>query len=526
MVGVQLSIYTMHSYFATSVRTIWSMVLYKSNMHMLLLDVFFMSYLFELIAIYLTKMKKLSSTIAILAFGLILCAIVLSLGYVHIYTSLTFFILSSVRILNMSRIIKSRMHAAYLAKAVKRTALYLAIMHATLALILLYSTPHVHLLILCLISSILALTVIFSTVYRLKNSMFPAMTIPRSDDQLPTLSILIPARNETTDLGDCLATIIASNYPKLEILVLDDCSSDQTSQLIKSYAHDGVRFIEGSEPKEHWLAKNQAYETLLEASSGEYVLCMGVDLRMGVDDIRNIISYMMEKNFEMVSILPKRGIDVKNAYLIQGMRYAWELALPRIILNRPPVLSSCWFAKRDGLLQIGGFSAVTRQIVPEAYFAKQFNIRGAYKFLTMNDSGLLHFRSMKSVQEQLATSDRTRYPQLHRKPEMALLVILLEMCLVAPYVFTILGLIMGGHMGLIVTGFICSCLVSVSYAAILIRSMGKYAVIGLLLAAYALILDMILIIRSMVKYEFGNVVWKERNICLPIMHVTPRLPEV
>ena len=46
-------------------------------------------------------------------------------------------------------------------------------------------------------------------------------------------------------MTDALHRVIASTYPKLEIIVLDDLSADKTPALIKAFAQDGVRFIEG-----------------------------------------------------------------------------------------------------------------------------------------------------------------------------------------------------------------------------------------------------------------------------------------
>jgi len=70
------------------------------------------------------------------------------------------------------------------------------------------------------------------------------------------------------------------DYPKLEIIVLDDCSQNKhTPEIIRSFAHDGVRFIQGEHPKPTWLAKNQAYDRLAQESSGEFILFCGVDVR-------------------------------------------------------------------------------------------------------------------------------------------------------------------------------------------------------------------------------------------------------
>ena len=51
---------------------------------------------------------------------------------------------------------------------------------------------------------------------------------------------------------------IASDYPKLEIIVLDDCSQDRTAEIIRNFAHDGVRFIQSEDNKDNWLDKNKA----------------------------------------------------------------------------------------------------------------------------------------------------------------------------------------------------------------------------------------------------------------------------
>lgn len=91
-----------------------------------------------------------------------------------------------------------------------------------------------------------------------------------TDRELPSLSVLVPARNETAALDTCLQLLTASEYPKLEILVLDDCSATrQTPAIIKSFARAGVRFVHGEVPDEsRWLAKNYAYEQLVHEACG------------------------------------------------------------------------------------------------------------------------------------------------------------------------------------------------------------------------------------------------------------------
>jgi GT2 family glycosyltransferase len=188
---------------------------------------------------------------------------------------------------------------------------------------------------------------------------------------LPTVSVCIPARNETKDLPGCIESVLASTYPKLEILVLDDCSYDKTPGIIKEYAHRGVRFISGQEPDNSWIAKNSAMNKLFEESKSDIVIFAGVDVRFSSNTVQYIIEQLEHGLLDMVSILPQRSDNHEGTVFIQPLRYWWELAVPRFFGKRPPVLSSLWAIKRKKLLAVGGFDSVKRSVRPEAHFAKR-----------------------------------------------------------------------------------------------------------------------------------------------------------
>ncbi|NDC00723.1 MAG: glycosyltransferase, partial [Verrucomicrobia bacterium] len=62
--------------------------------------------------------------------------------------------------------------------------------------------------------------------------------MPRS---APLISVLIPARNEEKRILPCLESLSAGDYRNLEILVLDDQSSDHTSEVVRLAAHQDSR---------------------------------------------------------------------------------------------------------------------------------------------------------------------------------------------------------------------------------------------------------------------------------------------
>lgn len=350
---------------------------------------------------------------------------------------------------------------------------------------------------------------------------------PLTDKEAPSLSVLIPARNETDELDECLRALVASDYPKLEILVLDDCSATRrTPEIIRSFAHDGVRFVQGEIPDEtRWLAKNFAYDQLTHEASGDLLLFCGVDTRFAPGSLRQLVNLLEERGKDMLSVMPQRaaGSSQSNS-LLQAMRYYWEICLPRRFFKRPPVLSSCWLIRSTALKRMGGFESVSRSVNPEAPLARKAVVTDAYSFVRSDDS--LGIYSEKPANEQYATSVRVRYPQLHRRLELIGLVSMFELAI---FLGPIIGLALSGHMAhtlayVAAWGVALLCLLT-TYGLVTVGARLADPWYGWMLMPVAVALDLMILHISFWKYEFGTVEWKGRNVCIPVMQVEPRLPK-
>jgi hypothetical protein len=348
--------------------------------------------------------------------------------------------------------------------------------------------------------------------------------IPRlSDKELPTLSVLVPARNETDELERCLDSLVASDYPKLEIIVLDDNSTNRrTPEIIRSFAQAGVRFVRGQTPEEdRWLAKNFAYAQLSHEASGELLLFCGVDALFAPDTIRRLVEQLYARNKTMLSVMPLRRSGLhRSSALLQAMRYYWEICLPRRFFKRPPVLSTCWLVTAQALDHMGGFEAVSRSVTPEAPFARQSVTTDSYAFIRSDEA--LGLYSDKPASEQYNTSVRVRYPQMHRRLELVALAAFFE-----------LVFLLGPVIGLLVSWRIIHTMAYVAMWAValacLLTTYGLIAVgarltngwSGWLLFPVACIADLIILHISLWKYEFGTVEWKGRSVSLPVMQTRP-----
>lgn len=433
------------------------------------------------------------------------------------------------QILNIARLIEDRLHEKYLKNAFLKGGLKLVVLQAVSVGLDIamshfeYISASKVIIIAGLVGSAVILVAVLA---RILMSQPKGVKNYLSDKELPSISVLVPARNEDSDLEELLATLVANDYPKLEILVLDDCSTGKNiPEIVKKYAHGGVRFVQGDTPSENWLAKNQAYKSLYEQSSGDWLIFMGVDVRLGVSSLRAMVHYALEHNKHMISILPRRF----NAHFWAGfaspLRYFRELVKINYNKRNTPALSTVWLISREAYESTGGMDSVARKVIPEQYFAGELNKKKQYAFVRTND--YLQISTAKKLNEQIRTSLRVIYPSLHRRMErVALSVLFLFIFMVLPYVFSVYYFIVGQGGWQMLAVLITCGLLTVTHALITSLTNPIIWPLSLVNLPYAAAQEIVLSFVSMVRYEFGEVDWKGRNVCLPVMHVIPRLPKI
>lgn len=373
--------------------------------------------------------------------------------------------------------------------------------------------PYTKLLILALlVSTVVGLAFLYQIFWTLKHYRLRKLDQGLRLRDLPTVTLAIPARNETHALESCLQAAVASEYPKLEIIVLDDCSQDKTSEIIRSFAHQGVRFVQGDVPADGWLGKNQALRTLAEQASGDYVLFADVDTHLSPQSITKLIMYALSNKQEMVTVLPTRRDGWNMATLLTTLRYYWQIALP-VTARRVPVASQAWLIRRKTLAKLGGFDAVRQKIVPEAYFARILFVHDQYRFIVSNDE--VGITTAKKWSSQIESAVRFLYPTLKRQPLLVLLgALLLAVIFVLPFV----TLLVAPHDARLLVPSITACSVLwLGYVLVIVRTHQYTWPVTLLLMPVSLLQELILLIGSMLTYEFGDVNWKGRNVCYPVM---------
>ena len=188
------------------------------------------------------------------------------------------------------------------------------------------------------------------------------------------------------------------------------------------------------------------------------------------------------------------------------------------------MLSTCWLIRSELLKANGSFKAVTNSISVESYFAR-IAARRAHGYRFLRAAQLFGVSSHKSVTEQRATAIRTRYPQTHRRPEIVGALSVAEAgLLVLPYVLLVYAL-WTHSWAIMLISLLNVLLITVFYSTMVRVTYGSFLLRSLWLLPFAAVYDICLLNYSMWRYEFSEVMWKGRNVCLPLMHYGETEPE-
>jgi hypothetical protein len=161
--------------------------------------------------------------------------------------------------------------------------------------------------------------------------------------------------------------------------------------------------------------------------------------------------------------------------------------------------------------------------VPESYFARVAVVHDGYSFMQSDDQ--IGISCKKQITEQHDTATRTKYPQLHRRPELVFLLSLFELlALILPIVFVAASFATPQLRLFGIITAATSLLLVIWYMLIVRLVYRMFLPTSLIALPFAVIHDVAVLNYSMLKYEFSDVFWKGRNVCIPVMRVEPQLP--
>jgi cellulose synthase/poly-beta-1,6-N-acetylglucosamine synthase-like glycosyltransferase len=130
------------------------------------------------------------------------------------------------------------------------------------------------------------------------------------------ISVIIPARNEAHNIGSCLQSIIAQNYPKelFEVIVINDHSTDNTEEVVLRFAGQNVKLINLADHVDSRLNsyKKKAIEIAVSKSSGDLIVTTDADCFADANWLRSIAAYQAKTQAVLIAapvkIVLKKGL--------------------------------------------------------------------------------------------------------------------------------------------------------------------------------------------------------------------------
>jgi glycosyltransferase involved in cell wall biosynthesis len=196
----------------------------------------------------------------------------------------------------------------------------------------------------------------------------------------PQVSIIVPARNEEASLGSCLESLVAQAGVSMEIIVVDDHSTDRTREIANSFG--GVHLMEAEPLAPDWTGKNNAVTTGARAARGSWLLFTDADTVHLPGSLARTLSEAEQHGADLLSYSPEQ-IAVTF----------WEMATLPVVFaelarqyppskvsdpNSPDAAANGQYllVRREAYESVGGHAAVASDILEDVALARAFKAAG------------------------------------------------------------------------------------------------------------------------------------------------------
>jgi chlorobactene glucosyltransferase len=328
----------------------------------------------------------------------------------------------------------------------------------------------------------------------------------------PTVSVLIPARNEAIHINDCLASLSRQDYPDFTVTVLDDGSEDGTADLVTVWTGKDSRFrlIKGRPLPSDWSGKNWACHQLSQQANGKILIFTDADNTFAPDAITKTVGWMLNLNLALFSAFPQQYTKSLAEKLIVPIfdNFVYSL-LPMWLSYYAPYTSLSaangqWMGlTRKAYDQIGGHQAVQKDLVEDVALARLVK-RNQLKILTATGKGTVFGHMYHNWTEVINGFSKNAFGLTDFNAFLFFfLLILMFGAHVLPYLLWIT------HMKYWALSMI---ILNSSIRGILAVKYSQPFWISILLNPVGILCMIRIAIRSYICYLRGHVIWKGRKI--------------
>lgn len=239
------------------------------------------------------------------------------------------------------------------------------------------------------------------------------------EQEVPKVSICIPARNEEAVIERCVRSALQQDYPNLEVLVLDDESTDSTPDILQTIEKEisvPLTLLSGTPKPDDWLGKPWACRQLADHARGTILLFIDADTWLEKGMTAKVVRTMGHDVIDFLTVWPRQQLSsfwektilplVYYALLtLLPVRYVHKAPkwIPNIIkpLVRPMFAAACGQCmafKRAAYEAINGHASVKDQVVEDVALAREVKKAG-FSMKMYHGQSSIRCRMYTSVKE-------------------------------------------------------------------------------------------------------------------------------
>ncbi len=223
-------------------------------------------------------------------------------------------------------------------------------------------------------------------VWRYARTALRLPQVPESGPgPLPRLSVNVAALNEEATVERAMRTLLAADYPDLEILAVNDRSTDRTGAILETLAavDPRLRVAHVRELPPGWVGKNHALHVGAQRASGEYLLFTDADVHFHPTALRRAVRTALDRELDHLVLLPEIVLDgfwEKLLITFFGTAFLfwfqpWKVSRPRSTAYLG--VGAFNLVRAEAYRRAGGHAALPMDIIDDLKLGKRMKESGA-----------------------------------------------------------------------------------------------------------------------------------------------------
>jgi Glycosyl transferase family 2 len=185
------------------------------------------------------------------------------------------------------------------------------------------------------------------------------------------ISVLIPARNEERNIEGAVASILANHKVDLEVIVMDDHSTDRTATIVSGMSRGDLRLRLESSPglPPGWCGKQHACNTLAKRARYPFLVFMDADVRLAPDALRRMLAFVKEREVALASGVPHQELGTFSEWLLLPLIHFVLLGFLPIHRMRQSTSPACsagcgqlFIVRREAYQTCGGHASIRNSL--------------------------------------------------------------------------------------------------------------------------------------------------------------------